>query len=299
MFKSPSEEFHRIVDVVSKYAIHNAEVGFVVRKAGESISLRTPPKSTKTDNIRTVYGGEVAKALMSIETSDDQLQFKMDALVTNVTYSTKKPTFLLFINHRLVESTSELNVDHCARMIFEADPSFSDLKTAIDQVFATFLPKGNHPFVYMNLELEPNNVDVNVHPTKHEVNFLYEDRIVEKIKQTFEAKLVCCDETRSQYTQQLLPGATEPSANTSQNPDADTTKETRVHPKDMVRSDSKEQKLEKFFGQSFTASSSSQVAAASGSQGEHSDGAGPSQPSASSQILPSFPSRATVNVIRK
>lgn len=121
MFKSPSEEFHRILDMVSKYAIHNAGVGFVVRKAGESISLRTPPKATKTENIRTVYGGEVAKALMSIDTSDDQLQFKMDALVTNVTYSSKKPTFLLFINHRLVESASELNVEHFARAIFEID----------------------------------------------------------------------------------------------------------------------------------------------------------------------------------
>lgn len=113
MFKSPSEEFHRILDVVSKYAIHNAGVGFALRKAGESMSLRTPSKSTKTENIRIVYGGEVAKSLMSIDTNDDQLHFKMDAVVTNVTYSSKKATFLLFINHRLVESTSKLNVQKC------------------------------------------------------------------------------------------------------------------------------------------------------------------------------------------
>lgn len=106
MFKSPSEEFHRIMDVISKYSIHNAGVGFGLRKVGESMSLRTPPKSTKIENIRIVYGGEVAKSLMFIDHDDDQLQFKMEALVTNVTYSSKKATFLLFINHRLVESTS-------------------------------------------------------------------------------------------------------------------------------------------------------------------------------------------------
>lgn len=150
----------------------------------------------------------------------------------------------------------------------------------------------------MSLELEPTNVDVNVHPTKHEVNFLYEDRIVEKIKQIFEAKLVGCNETRSLYTQQLLPGATEPLANTSLDANADATKETRVYAKDMVRSDSKEQKLEKFFGQSFLASSSPKVGVASGSQGEQSDEISSGQssdpikilnvtPATSSQMFPS------------
>lgn len=161
----------------------------------------------------------------------------------------------------------------------------------------------------MSVEIEPNNVDVNVHPTKHEVNFLYEDRIVEKIKQTFEAKLIGCNETRSLYTQQLLPGAIEPLANTSLGADADATKESRVYAKDMVRSDSKEQKLEKFFGQSFTASSSPKIGVASGSQSEQSDGGTPSSqpnnqinspnvtPTTLTQIL--FASRSKSNANRK
>lgn len=146
----------------------------------------------------------------------------------------------------------------------------------------------------MSLELEPTNVDVNVHPTKHEVNFLYEDRIVEKIKQTFEAKLVGCNETRSLYTQQLLPGATEPLANTSLDANADATKEARVYAKDMVRSDSKEQKLEKFFGQSFLASSSSpKVGVASGSQGEQSDGTSSSQSNDQVKVLSVTPATSS------
>lgn len=89
------------------------------------------------------------------------------------------------------------------------------------------------------------------HPTKHEVNFLYETEIVDKIKVAFESKLVGSNETREVYTQQLLPGASNPFNGDSGSDQASQGKETKVYAKDMVRSDSKEQKLEKFFGNSF------------------------------------------------
>lgn len=133
------------------------------------------------------------------------------------------------------------------------------MKNAINLVYGAFLPKGNHPFVYMNLLIESNNVDVNVHPTKHEVHFLYEDEIIEQIRQAFETKLVGSNETRDLYTQSLLPGASDPTQ--IDDDKNEKSKEAKVYAKDMVRSDSKEQKLEKFFGQCLikSASSPSQV----------------------------------------
>lgn len=92
------------------------------------------------------------------------------------------------------------------------------------------------------------------HPTKHEVNFLYETEIVDKIKLAFESKLVGSNETREVYTQQLLPGASNPTLDGGSGSGGDQASqgnETKVYAKDMVRSDSKEQKLEKFFGKSF------------------------------------------------
>lgn len=113
-FKSPSEEFSRIMDVVSKYAIHNANVSFSLCKQGDGVSIRTPINSTQKENIRIVYGGDVANELMKIECDDPQLKFQMCAHATSVKYSSKKFTFLLFINHRLVESTGW----NCANMHF-------------------------------------------------------------------------------------------------------------------------------------------------------------------------------------
>lgn len=99
----------------------------------------------------------------------------------------------------------------------------------------------------MSIDLVPNNVDVNVHPTKHEVHFLHEDEIVEEIRTAVEKKLFDCNETRELYTQQLLPGASDPLTNTSIN--SSVNESSRIYAKDIIRSDAREQKLEKFFGQ--------------------------------------------------
>ena len=57
--------------------------------------------------------------------------------------------------------------------------------------------------MYLSLELDPRNVDVNVHPTKHEVHFLHEDSVLEKIKQAVETRLLGCNKSRVFYTQVL------------------------------------------------------------------------------------------------
>lgn len=59
--------------------------------------------------------------------------------------------------------------------------------------------------MYMSLELNPMNIDVNVHPTKHEVKFLYEDSIIEAIQKVVETTLLGSNESRQYYTQSLIP----------------------------------------------------------------------------------------------
>lgn len=108
IFKSPGEEFSRITDVVSKYSVHNSNVGFTLTKQGESKSLRTQPNSTQRENIQIVYGKDVVDGMKSIQCDDQHFKFQMSALTTDVKYASKKFTFLLFINHRLVESSGKL-----------------------------------------------------------------------------------------------------------------------------------------------------------------------------------------------
>lgn len=71
----------------------------------------------------------------------------------------------------------------------------------MDQVYSIYLAKGSHPFIYLNLKLDPLNVDVNVHPTKHEVHFLHEDRVIDKVVDAIQEKLSGTNTSRIFYTQ--------------------------------------------------------------------------------------------------
>ena len=80
----------------------------------------------------------------------------------------------------------------------------SSLKKAIENVYSLLLPKNAHPFVYLSLELEPRNVDVNVHPTKQEVRYILFSLLVTVVDQPltefdhqskgpfFERRSCCC-----------------------------------------------------------------------------------------------------------
>ncbi|KAK4520142.1 uncharacterized protein ATC70_008273 [Mucor velutinosus] len=189
-FKSPSDEYNKILDIVSRYAVHNAGVSFSCRKQGSNIAdVQTSTGATIIDNIRLLHGS-VASELLDIDKTFDELRFKMNGHISNANYSVKKMTFLLFINHRAVESSS--------------------IKRAIENIYSLLLPKGAHPFVYLSLEIDPQNVDVNVHPTKKEVHFLHENRIIGAICDTFQETLENANHSRTFYTQALLPGASDP-----------------------------------------------------------------------------------------
>lgn len=103
-----------------------------------------------------------------------------------------------------------------------------------------------HPFSYISLEITPTHLDVNVHPTKHEVHFLYEDEIIDKIKRRIELKLLGSNTSRTFYKQLRLPGIINPDMEDNENEALLKIFDKERMDKDRVRTDSKEQKLDKF-----------------------------------------------------
>lgn len=117
------------------------------------------------------------RELISVSCEEASTKFKMKGYISNVNFSTKKPVFILFINNRLVDSVS--------------------LRKSVEGIYSNYLPKGAHPFIYLSIDIEPRNVDVNVHPTKHEVHFLHEDSIISSITSAIENVLLGANESRT------------------------------------------------------------------------------------------------------
>ncbi|XP_078433529.1 MUTL-homolog 1 isoform X2 [Wolffia australiana] len=183
--QNSNDDYTKIVDLISRFAIHHISASFSCRKHGANrADVHTVASSSTLEAIRSVYGASIARNLMEISAHDDddaRSIFKMDGYVSDANYSAKKTTMVLFINDRLVECTS--------------------LKRAIEVVYSATLPKASKPFIYMSIKLPPEHVDVNIHPTKREVSLLNQEAIIETIQNAVESKLLSSNTVRTFNTQ--------------------------------------------------------------------------------------------------
>lgn len=201
----------------------------------------------------------MARELVEVEIDDHAYKFQMHGLVTNANYSNKRMVMLLFINNRLVDSSCKtflfsLRVNLFYFVDFSLDlhirTPISAIRKMLEELYCLYLPKKAHPWCYVSLNIDPQNIDVNVHPTKHEVRFLHEDAIIERIKSALDERLAGNSASRTFYLQARLPKA-------------DITKEIleevlpeydkgnanklrKVYQKDLVRTDSSDRKLDRF-----------------------------------------------------
>jgi DNA mismatch repair protein MLH1 len=225
---SSNEEYQRILDVSTRYAIHygDQKISITCKKyASQAPDLHTTQQSSSLDNIKVCYGSQLARELLSIhychgydssidlqstvnryeipreskitgslqEQDGKVARFILDGYLTNANYSCKKSTCIIFINNRLVECQS--------------------LRKTIEMVYSSYLPRHTHPFLYLSLRMPYEDVDVNVHPTKKEVIFLFEEEILSAIHQFVTTLLTGANNSRVFYTQTLMttPETTAPS----------------------------------------------------------------------------------------
>lgn len=250
-FRSPSEEYTKILDVVTRHAVHCEHVAFSVKKHGEAgAGLSVAAAVSKIDRIKQAYGAAVAKELIAFDAQNEKWGFKASGYCSNANYSAKRTTILLFINNRSVESSA--------------------VKKAVEQAYQLFLPKGGHPFVYLSLEIDPARVDVNVHPTKREVHFLSEDEIIDMVCDEIKERLAQVDTSRTFKVQTLIPtidsSSFDRSAPRGQNTDGDRNSPSSLQPKtpaqkrpyenNLVRTDSKMRKITSMLPPALTPSQS-------------------------------------------
>ncbi|MBP6724087.1 MAG: DNA mismatch repair endonuclease MutL, partial [Halioglobus sp.] len=150
--RTEKTEFDHLEEVVKRLALSRFEVAFSLRHNGRVLHDLRPAHSQaeRQRRVATVCGPAFMEQALYIE--NDQAPLRLWGWVGLPTFSRSQADLqYFFVNGRVIRDRV---VAHAVR-----------------QAYRDVLYHGRHPAFVLYLELDPAQVDVNVHPTKHEVRF--------------------------------------------------------------------------------------------------------------------------------
>ena len=166
--KTDHAELMNITDIVNKLAIGYPNVKFRYLNAGK-LMVNTPGDGKLLSAVRSIYSRETAENL--IEINYDCSLFKIDGYIgNNNIYRSNRNLQHVYINGRFVKS----------KILYDA----------IANAYKSIIPINKHAICFINLHLDPDKVDVNIHPGKIEVKFEKENEIKLEIMEYLRAKLL-------------------------------------------------------------------------------------------------------------
>lgn len=141
--------------LVTRYALAYPQVRFKVTD-GKQVTLQTAGDGDRRAILAALYGVDVAKQMLEVMAAEEGLTLSGFISPVSLTRSNRKE-ITFFINGRWVQEIS--------------------LNSALLQAYHTLLMVGRYPLTALFLEMAPEDVDVNVHPTKAEVRFRVQDKV--------------------------------------------------------------------------------------------------------------------------
>ena len=146
----PTESAH-ITYNTRLFAVAHPRVAFRVLDSGRTI-FQSPACEDLRDRIAEIWGRSLADDLISVDVSDPKTGYRLAGLTAKpgVGRSTRRELVTL-VNRRPVDSRT--------------------LGYAVLDAYHGRIQKGRYPPAFLFLEIEPQEVDVNVHPAKREVRF--------------------------------------------------------------------------------------------------------------------------------
>ena len=170
--KSLYTELGKITDIVNRMAMSHPDIRISLISDGKTL-LKTNGSGKTNEVMSEIYGIKVAKDLVHIQ--GDTSDYHLEGFVAKPEHSRSNKHYIsIFINGRYIKNFV--------------------LNKAIIEGYHTLLTIGRYPICYLNIEMDPILVDVNVHPTKLEVRLSKEEQlyqlIVEKIRYAFKDRIL-------------------------------------------------------------------------------------------------------------
>ena len=166
--KSTHAETINISDLINKLAIGNTNVQFKYINNGK-LMLNTPGDGKLINVIRSIYGKEVVENLIEIKEECKYCTIS-GYIGNNNIYRSNKNLQHIYINHRFVKSKIILD--------------------AINEAYKSIIPINKHGICFLNIEIDPAKIDVNIHPTKMEIKFENDKDLYIEIRDIIRRKLL-------------------------------------------------------------------------------------------------------------
>lgn len=157
--KSVNSEFSHIQGFVEKFALANPQIAFSLYHQDRLI-FRTSGNGQLIEVIGQIYGLGVAKNMIKVEFCDEE--FSISGYISKIdTSRASKANIITLINQRVVRNLMTID--------------------AVNLAYRDYLASDRFPIAFINIEIDPYLVDVNVHPAKMEVRFSKEGQLKELV----------------------------------------------------------------------------------------------------------------------
>lgn len=187
--KSDMTEASYINTLMEQLALSHPEISFKYIQ-NRQVKLSSSGNYSVKDVIYSVYGREIAKALLDVSYENDFM--KIEGFVGKPEISRGNRTFEnYYINGRYVKNKI--------------------ITKAIEDGYKGLVMQHKFPFVSLRIEMDGNDLDVNVHPAKREVRFARETEVYTAIYETVRKVL-----THRELIPQVSVGKDEPTSRTEQ-----------------------------------------------------------------------------------
>ena len=149
--KSDAYESSIITTLMNSFALSNPNISFKYIKDSKVV-FETTGKNQLKDNIKYIFKDDFYKNLMAVDINDSD--YKIYGYISNNHfYKGSRNCQYLFVN---------------GRYIFD-----EKIRNIIEKSISTLIPKGKFPSF-----VNPSLIDINVHPNKRKIKFIFEDKLL-------------------------------------------------------------------------------------------------------------------------
>lgn len=153
--KSSQAEATKIGEIISRLALSQPQIAFKYIN-NNNIMFTSPGNNNMEQTILAILDRELAKSLLPAKTKTNEIQ--IEGFISQPTYIRGNRNYeIVFVNGRYIKS----------RLISKA----------IEDAYKEKLPINKFPVCVLSINIDPNLIDVNVHPTKTEIKF-HEEQVI-------------------------------------------------------------------------------------------------------------------------